>query len=279
MHTVEEIRFEQLVERYEVLLLDAYGVLVHSSGALPGAARRMDELQRAGKEFFILTNDASKLPEAAAERYRRYGVALPAERIITSGMLLAHHFAAHGLVGKRCAVLGPPGSAHYVERAGGVVVGADQPFEVVVIGDEAGFPFFDTVDAVLTGLYRRLDAGEPVALVLPNPDLVYPKDAGAFGLTSGAVALMLEAALQVRYPQRKDLRFARLGKPQRAMFEEALRRSGSRDMVMIGDQLETDIQGANGFGLDSVLFTGGLTHANLVLDHTRPRPTFRLHAL
>lgn len=279
MHTVDEIRFEHLVERYEVLLLDSYGVLVHSCGALQGAARCIEQLEHTGKQYFILTNDASKLPETAAERYRRFGVILPAERIISSGMLIAHYFAAHGLVGKRCVVLGPEGSQHYVEQAGGIVVTPNQPFDVVVIGDEAGFPFFDTVDAVLTGLYGKLDSGEPLALVLPNPDLIYPKNTNAYGLTSGAVAVMLEAALQARYPNRPDLRFARLGKPAPTMFEEALRRCGTRDMVMIGDQLETDIRGANTFGVDSVLFTGGVTHPGLTLGNGQPRPTFYMHAL
>lgn len=279
MQTVEEVRFDQLLERYPVLLFDAYGVLVHSGGALPGATHCIERMERAGKDYYILTNDASKLPETAAERYQRFGVPVPAERIISSGMLLAPYFAAHGLGGKRCVVLGPEGSVHYAEQAGATIVAAADDFEVLVIGDEAGFDFLDTVDTVLTGLYRKLDGGESVALVLPNPDLVYPKGADAFGVTSGAVALMLEAALRLRYPHRDDLTFARLGKPQAAMFEEALHRSGTRDMVMIGDQLDTDIRGANAFGLDSVLFTTGVSNASAVLEDDAARPTYQMHCL
>jgi ribonucleotide monophosphatase NagD (HAD superfamily) len=51
---------------------------------------------------------------------------------------------------------------------------------------------------------------------------------------------MCAAAWQVRYPHRTELRFARLGTPYAAMCTEALRRSGTRNMVMIGDQLETE---------------------------------------
>jgi len=279
METIQDIDFDELVERYDVLLLDAYGVLLHSTGAMQGAASRIDRLTQSGKPYFILTNDASKLPEAAAERYGHFALNIPAERIITSGQLLEPHFASHGLKGKSCVVLGPEGSRHYVERAGGRVVAPEDLFEVLVIGDEAGFPFLDTVDAVLTGLYRRLKRGEPVWLLLPNPDLVYPKDADSFGITSGAVALMLEAALQVRHPNRTDLRFVHLGKPQTSMFEEALRRSGTRNMVMIGDQLETDIRGANAFGIDSVLFTGGVGTPVSAPDDPALRPTYHMHAL
>ena len=50
---------------------------------------------------------------------------------------------------------------------------------------------------------------------------------------------MFAAASQVRYPHRTGLRLTRLGTPYAAMCTEALRRSGTRNMVMIGDQLET----------------------------------------
>jgi ribonucleotide monophosphatase NagD (HAD superfamily) len=73
---------------------------------------------------------------------------------------------------------------------------------------------------------------------------------------------MFAAALQVRYPHRTDLRFTRLGKPYAAMFTEALRRSGTRNMVMIGDQLETDIRGARAFGHEAVWVSTGVTAAD-----------------
>ena len=88
---------------------------------------------------------------------------------------------------------------------------------------------------------------------------------------------MLESALGARYPMRSELRFTRLGKPHPAIFSEALRRSGTRNMVMVGDQLETDIKGAARFGIDSAWITSGVTADEaLTLD---VRPTFRLLTL
>jgi ribonucleotide monophosphatase NagD (HAD superfamily) len=87
---------------------------------------------------------------------------------------------------------------------------------------------------------------------------------------------MFEEALAARYPRRDDLRFVRLGKPHPAIFEEALRRSGTRDMVMLGDQLETDIRGARDFGLDSALVEGGVTAST---DTAGIRPTWRLGSI
>jgi HAD superfamily hydrolase (TIGR01450 family) len=270
-----QISVDQILERYAVLLLDAYGVLVHSTGALPGAAEFIDRLNRCGKVYYLLTNDASRLPQTAAARYCGFGLPVDPERIITSGSLLQRYFAEHQLAGARCVVLGPQDSRRYVETAGGCVVSATERFEVLVICDEAGFSFLGTVDAVLTRLFHGIDRQETLHLVLANPDLIYPKADGGFGITSGSIALILEAALQRRYPDGRGLRFVRLGKPESPIFDEALRRSGTRDMVMIGDQLETDIRGANAFGLDSVWIAGGVSSARL----PGIRPTYRMPPL
>ena len=279
MADIPDVTIDQLIVRYDVLLLDAYGVLVSSGGALPGAAALTERLNRTGQRYFVVTNDASKLPATGARRYRTYGLDLSPERIITSGSLLLPYFAAHGLAGSRCVVLGPPDSVRYVEQAGGRVVAPSAGFDVLVIGDESGYPFLETVDEVLTLLFRAIDRGAAVRLVLPNPDLIYPAGHGGFGFASGTVAAMFEAALQARYPDRLDLRFARLGKPHAAIFEETVRRSGTRNMVMIGDQLETDIRGARAFGLDAALVTTGVTQSRLDGIPDAIRPTYRLRSL
>jgi ribonucleotide monophosphatase NagD (HAD superfamily) len=166
MESIPDITLAALIDQYEVLLFDAYGVLVHANGALPGAAELIAQLHRLGKAYYILTNDASQLPTTAARRYRGYGLALDPERIISSGELLKPYFALHQLTGMRCAVLGPMDSARYVEQAGGQVVPPAETFDVLVIGDESGFPFLETVDTTLSTLCRTLDRQHPVHLVL-----------------------------------------------------------------------------------------------------------------
>jgi HAD superfamily hydrolase (TIGR01450 family) len=279
MDEIPEITVEEIIDRYAVLLLDAFGVLVHASGVFPGAVELIEGLRRSGKSYYVLTNDASMLPTTRAKRYHRFGLVLDPERIITSGLLLKGHFEAHHLQGARCVVLGPEESAQYVAQAGGQVVAPIDPFEVLVIGDESGFPFLETVDAVLSTLCHQLDRQEEVHLILPNPDLIYPRGEQGFGIASGGVALLFEAALHLRYPERPELRFTRLGKPHPAIFAEALRYSGTKDMVMIGDQLETDVRGANAFGLDSVLVSTGVTASATAALPAELRPTYRLRAL
>lgn len=261
--------FLDLLDRYDAILLDAYGVLVDLSGALPGAAAWIDELNRRGKPYWLASNTAARLPESAARRYQGFGLAIPAERILSSGMLLKPYFAGHGLAGKRVRVLGPDDSLRYAEQAGGIVAGPGEDFDALVLADQAGFPFVDMVDEVLSALIAKLDAGIEVPMVLPNPDLVYPTGRGC-GITSGAVAAMLEAALRQRYPGRSGLEFARLGKPYPGLFEAAVALAGTRNVVMVGDQMDTDIVGAARFGIDSALVPGVLTGNKRALDGIEP---------
>lgn len=256
---VPAITARQLVQRHEVLLLDAYGVLIHHHGPLPHAARFIDHLLALSKPFYILTNDAARLPEVTARRMQSMGLQIEPEQVISSGSLLGQHFAEHGLSGQRCAVLGTQDSARLVSRAGGQLVPAGEDAPVLVLCDEQGFDFVDQVDLVLSALFRRLDRGDPLHLVLPNPDLVYPKDEQEYGITAGAMALLFEGALTQRYPGQPSLAFHRLGKPNPAIYRRAMQLVGDRSTVMVGDQLGTDIKGANDQGIPSVLVCTGLT--------------------
>ena len=123
-----------------------------------------------------------------------------------------------------------------------------------------------------------IDSRQETHLLLPNPDLIYPKTDQGFGFTAGSIAGIYEAALRLRYPDRTDLRFRRLGKPEIGLFEEALSRSGTRNMVMIGDQLETDIRGARRFGIDAVWIETGIVAGTRSGVPERLMPTYRMRA-
>jgi ribonucleotide monophosphatase NagD (HAD superfamily) len=275
---IPETSLPELIERHDVLLLDAYGVLMETAGALPGAAAALAAIRDSGAGFAVLTNDASRLPETTSERFGEMGLDVPADRIVTSGSILARYFEEQRFVGARCAVLGPEDSFEYVARAGGQPVPLSWEPDVIALCDEDGYDMLATLDELISVLFRRIDAGDPPALVLPNPDLIYPKGKGEYGLTAGALAELVETALRQRYPGRQDLSFARLGKPHRPIFDEVLDGVGDGRAVMIGDQLGTDIRGARDAGLDSVLVGTGLTPWRDDLELGDVVPTHRMAA-
>jgi HAD superfamily hydrolase (TIGR01450 family) len=263
------------------VLLDAYGVLVDSSRALPGAAAFLERLEQAGKSWMVVSNDASRLTATAARRYQALGLPIGEDRILTSGDLLARHVEASELKGGRAIVLGPDDSRELARRAGMTVVDPSHPApDAIIVCDDDGYPFVRTIEQVIGTAIERTHQGHPPKLVLPNPDLIYPRGAGRIGITAGSVALIIESALRLRFPTSCPT-FARLGKPHRPMFEEASRRialgEGTR-LVMLGDQLATDVAGARAFGIDSVLLGTGVSDLEGDLGDG-PQPTWLLPAL
>jgi glycerol-1-phosphatase len=246
----------ELLDRYDGVLLDAFGVLVDLGGLVPAGRRLLTALAARGTPYAIVTNDASR---ALALHLRRFENLVPPDRIVTTGMLLAPYFAARGLRGARTCVLGTDASVEYVRAAGGVPIApaAGMELDALAVCDDDGTPFLDGIELALSAVVRAVDAGRRPALVLPNPDLIYPKGGGELGITAGAMGLVIEAGLARTFP-RLDLRFDRLGKPAPDLFVEAARRLGIAldRLVVVGDQLETDIAGAVAAGVDSALIAG-----------------------
>jgi len=253
----EPIAIRDLLDRYAGVLLDAFGVLVDGRGVLPGAAALIAELDRRATPYAIVTNDASRSPATCAARFAAAGIAIAPDRVVTSGSLLPGYFRGRGLVGARTCVLGTDDSFDYVRAGGGVPVALAPGMELdaLAVCDDSGTPFVDGIELAFSAVARAVDAGRRPALVLPNPDLIYPKGDGEFGFTAGAMALLIETALTRRFPA-LDLGFDRLGKPAPDLFAEGRRRLGVASVVMIGDQLETDIAGARAAGIDAALLAG-----------------------
>ena len=99
-------------------------------------------------------------------------------------------------------------------------------------------------------------------------------------MTGGALAVMIAHILSDRYGDRAPA-FEKLGKPHSFIYEEGMVRAGvnKRDVVMIGDQLATDVRGALEFGIDAALVTTGLTTLSNVDDQWSVRPTWLIDDL
>ena len=102
---------------------------------------------------------------------------------------------------------------------GGDIVPLERGMDIdgIAVCDDAGFPFLDGMEWALSALVRAVEKGRDVMLLVPNPDVLYPKGGGELGFTAGAMAMLLEAGLARRFP-RAGLVFDRLGKPEPHLF-------------------------------------------------------------
>lgn len=270
---------DEIIETYEAVLIDAYGVLVHSSGAYPGAAQFLKRLQDSGTDYLIVTNDASRLPDTCADRYALAGVDVDADRVLTSGLLITPHLRGRDVTSGPVSVLGTNDTRAYLIRDDyRLVEPGDDRARAVILGDEAGYDFISAVEATLSMLTRAIDADRPVELVCPNPDRLYPRGPGRVGFTSGAIAALFEDALRTRFPG-QDIAFARLGKPHPALYKRAIERLETENVAMIGDKLSTDIRGAVDFGIDSVWVTADVADPDRHLEASQIEPTRTLDSL
>lgn len=249
-----------IISSYEAILIDAYGVLVDAKGELPNARTFVEELNANKTNFLIVTNDASRSHEEIAERFQGMNMQIGAHQVLCSGSLIIDYFEKHALHGAKTRIMGTRASVGFAETAGADIVDErDGNFDVFIIADEAGYRFRESVDLAVTQLIRLIDRGKKPHLILPNPDLIYPNSPDSYGITAGSIATVIEAVLRQRYGSSSGLEFARLGKPETWIFESAFRRVGTRQALMLGDQLHTDILGAQQSRIDSLLVLTGLT--------------------
>jgi HAD superfamily hydrolase (TIGR01450 family) len=269
----------ELSQAYDGFLFDAYGVLCDGSGALPFAGECISFLRNAGKGILVVTNGASMLPEQNAAKYRAMGLDIGDTEVLNSLSLVSAYFVEHRLQGSKTVVLGTEASKAYVARCGGdVVASPHEDFSVVIVANQTEYSFVESVDLIISAVAAKIQAGKSVHCVLPNPDFLYPKSPGAYGITAGAVAELIERGVEILCGVGR-CQFQRLGKPYGPIFEAARSRfaSGSK-LVMIGDQLETDIKGARAAGIADVLVTTGVASGWRVeaADHFSrlPQPSF-----
>lgn len=281
MTTPSPVSIHTLIERYEVLLFDAYGVLVRSDGAIQGAVELVAHLNAIKKPFFVLTNDASRHISTSAARYRECGLPIPDEHVITSGSLIQRFVHTHNLQGAPVMALGHGEALEYVTQSGATLIDphSDTPIAALFLCELSDTLQHD-MEGIISRLLTQIDKGDIPHLVLPNPDLIYPKSATAYGLTAGSMAATIEAILTQRYPSR-NWAFQKLGKPHSMIFEQGLALAGvdKERAVMVGDQLATDVRGALDFGLHAALVNTGLNSHEQLRDHPDCVPTYLLDSL
>lgn len=223
-------------------LMDLDGVVYRGAEAVPGSTEFIAWLQKTGQPFLFLTNHSARTPESFAQKLRGMGITVEPRHFLSSSMVTAE-FLCRERTGKRVFFLGEEGLATALRNAQVHTV-QDKP-DVVVIGFDRAITYEKLLRAS-----RFILAG--AEFIGTNSDGSYPLHDGP-APECGALIAAVEAATG-----RKPLL---MGKPERFMFEEALRRLGvdKSAAVMVGDRLDTDIDGAKRFGIHCILVLSGAT--------------------
>jgi glycerol 3-phosphatase-2 len=237
--------FAELVDRFDVFLLDAFGVLNVGDTAIPSALKQVAQLQVAGKHVMVLTNGATHPTAVAQAKYHKFGFDFDINDVVSSRDVLAEWITKHslGLLG----VMGGPGISL-----------EELPCNTILLGENRGD--YDRVSGFLAlssiGWQTEQQAlllaslkERPRSLLVGNPDIVAPRETG-LTLEPGYFAHQVATETGI-VPQF-------FGKPFSAVYDLAFSRldePNNERVLMVGDTLHTDVLGGAAYGIKTALVT------------------------
>ena len=232
------------------LLIDLDGCVFTGHAAIPGSAEFIDEARRRGWKFQLVTNNSTASPRVVAERLREMNIHVEPDEVLTSAQAAVAYVRAHAGAGARVRIVGEAGLRQAAVEQGFVIVedGEAGP-DWVIAGLDRAFSY-DT----LTRATRDILAG--ARFVATNADVLLPVETARGQVIPGAGSIV--AAIKTATSVEPVV----LGKPAAGLFEVGLERLGGlkpSEAAMVGDRLDTDIEGARRAGLRAILVLSGVT--------------------
>ena len=241
---------------YDAVLTDLDGTLIRGSEAIPGAA---EALVDAGLPVVYVTNNASKSPAVAAEHLRGLGFDARAEDVMTSAQAAVVMLGGHLPVGSAVLVVGHPSFAELARQAGyRTVNGADEDPQAVLQGLSRELCWSDLAEGCLA-------LRDGALWIASNVDTTLPTERGLMP-GNGSLVACLEAATG-----RRPLV---AGKPAPGVLRAAADRVSAERPIVVGDRLDTDIQGAVAAGMPALMVLTGVSGVSDLVDApVEQRPT------
>jgi 4-nitrophenyl phosphatase len=250
------------------LILDMDGVLWRGETPMPGLNAFFETLARLGIDFVLATNNASKNAAQYVGKLNGFGLDIPERQILNSADatadFLRDQYGSEN--GQAIYAVGDEGLRQSLTGRGftlltpeAVYKGATAPVVVVGFTRHATYP-----DLAMAALLVHKGA----TFVGTNPDVSFPSEVGPL---PGAGALQAIVTAATGHPPDHMV-----GKPGPIIFREALRRLNgtAENTAMVGDRLETDVQGAKNAGIPSILLLSGITQPGDWEQPGKPQPDF-----
>ncbi|CAG7580429.1 HAD-IIA family hydrolase [Rhodococcus opacus] len=246
-----------LRDGYDALLLDLDGTLYQGPQEIPGAR---EALAAGEQSCYYVTNNASRRPGEVAEHLTELGFDADESTVVTSSQTAARLLAENVAPGSPVLIVGTEALADEIRHVGLSPVRSFEDAPAAVVQGHS-----PTTDwAILAEATLAIRAG--AVWVAANLDTTLPTERGLV-LGNGSMVAALRTATS-----REPLV---AGKPAAPLMEDAMRRSKCVRPLVVGDRLDTDIEGANNVGLDSLLvLTGVSTAVDVLRADAEQRPTY-----
>ncbi|WP_062381374.1 HAD-IIA family hydrolase [Demequina pelophila] len=249
-----------LQEEFDVALVDLDGVAYKGPYAIPTAPPALAAARAAGMRMMFVTNNASREPETVSDHLTELEIPTDPGEVMTAAQAGAELLAEHVPAGAKVLIVGGAG-LHTAVAAKGyeIVASADDHPAAVIQGFDPTVGWKHLAEAAYA-----IRAG--ARFFATNLDITIPTDRG-MAPGNGTLVGVVQAATGVTP--------LAAGKPEPEMFRLAARKAGAERPMMIGDRLDTDLQGARAAHMPGLLvFTGVSTVKDAILARPEERPAF-----
>jgi HAD superfamily hydrolase (TIGR01458 family) len=222
-------------------LIDLDGVLYVGDVAIAGAQDALDLLGRKHYRYRFVSNTTRKCRDSVAQRLRAMGFSIDPSSIFTPPLAAIARMKGEGK--RRCLLL-TTGDVFRDFEQHGITNREEDTVDYVVVGDAGDAMTYQSLNLA----FRLLNAG--AGLIALEKDRYWMGPDGLM-LSAGPFVAALEYATGISA--------AVMGKPSRQFFDMALAAMGlpADQVMMIGDDIQTDIGGAQRAGMKAVLVRTG----------------------
>ncbi|GAB7052163.1 HAD-IIA family hydrolase [Catenuloplanes indicus JCM 9534] len=235
---------DRLIDGYDLVIFDLDGVVYLIDQPIPGAVEAIARLHEAGVPVAYATNNASRRAADVAALLTGMGIPATPEEVLTSAGASAAVLADRLPAGATVLVVGADALRAEIEAVGLTVVSKaeDRPAAVA----QGYGPAVGWADLAEASVAIRAGA----MWLATNTDKTLPSPRGPLP-GNGSLVAALRHALG-RDPD------VIVGKPAPALFTTAAERVGATKALVVGDRLDTDLEGAVRAGMDGLLVLTGV---------------------
>ena len=249
----------------DCVLFDLDGVVYHGPEPIPGAVEGIGFLHENSIPVNYVTNNATRTAEVVADHISELGISTSAQEVTTSAQVLAQKLASAYGSGATIYLLGAAGLAAALEQAGLSVTDSldDEPVAIAQGLDP------DITYRKIVAACEAIETG--IAWWASNPD--YSMVGAKSRVPGNGAFIDMLSRLTGAEP-------TIVGKPSPHMMEHAAQRLGAVRPLMVGDRLDTDIEGGNAAGFETALVLTGVHDIHDALNARQElRPDYILPSL
>lgn len=223
-------------------LIDLDGTMYRGTQIIESAKVFLDKLIAEDIPFIFLTNNAKRTKAQNVEHMEKMGyTGIKEEHFFTSSMAAARYAAKH-YAGRHAQYIGQDGLKEALLDEGFIITKQAVDFVFIGLDTTGNYEKYSEVLGYLINGAKLIGTNNDRLLAQPD----------GFSMGNGSIVAMFEYAVNQESPK--------IGKPYLPILEECLEKYHltKEDVIMVGDNLETDIKLGIDAGVETIFVTTGV---------------------